>query len=214
MELPSPKLWAKIKRTAAYNPEAIGIIEQFHSSLKVALTVKCQDGRWRKELPWILLGLRKAPHAAFNVLPVEALYRQSLADFFQNPTQPTTPSDVRRVLKQIMSEKRTYHAARKVYMFEEICRTKFAFIRVHTHRPRPPQPPTPSPMYFGPHRILQHRDKCYQMSVVGRTTWVSTDRLKTAYIPENGTSPRDFLKGSTVGPLLGPSRHPLSKTQP
>ncbi|XP_066971761.1 uncharacterized protein [Macrobrachium rosenbergii] len=44
-------LGTKIKHTAAYNLEANGMIEQFHNSLKAALTSKCQDG---KELPWIL----------------------------------------------------------------------------------------------------------------------------------------------------------------
>ncbi|XP_066958902.1 uncharacterized protein [Macrobrachium rosenbergii] len=116
-------LGTKVNHTATYNPEANGMVEHLHLSLKAALTTKYQDERWRKELPWILLALRTFPHSAFNASPAEALYRQSLAipaDVLQDPTQPTTCSGVRRALEQIMPAKTTYESARKAYVLEEL----------------------------------------------------------------------------------------------
>ncbi|XP_066947125.1 uncharacterized protein [Macrobrachium rosenbergii] len=132
-------LGTKIKHMAAYNPEANGMIEQFHCPLKAVLKTKCQDRRWRKELPWILLGLRTVPHAAFSTSPVEALYRQSIAikaDVFQKTTGPTTPTDVCRALNKSCQKK-------------EWAEIKYVFIRTDPHWHHL------SPFYSGPHQILQ-----------------------------------------------------------
>lgn len=86
----------KIVHTTAYNPEANSIIKSLHQSLKSSLTTRCQGGSWGKEPPWVLPDLRTSPHAAFHASPAEALYGQALtllADIFQHPTSPTTPSD-------------------------------------------------------------------------------------------------------------------------
>ncbi|XP_066953357.1 uncharacterized protein [Macrobrachium rosenbergii] len=164
---------------ATHNLEANGMLELFHHSWKAVLTPQCQDRMWKKELLWILLGLRKVPHAALNTSPAEALCGQSLAtpaNVSQTLTELTTPSDVSRALKQIMPDKTTYNTARKVHFPKELGQTKYAFVRTDAHRH------PLSHIYSGPHRVLQQRGKCYQMSVDGSMTWVSIDRLKPAYI--------------------------------
>ncbi|XP_066937053.1 uncharacterized protein [Macrobrachium rosenbergii] len=95
-------LGKKIIHTMAYNPKANGIFERLHQSLKASLTAGCQCRSWRRELPWVLLGLRTLPHMAFNTSPAEALYGQSLtlpADVFQHPSSPTSPSDTYKALE-------------------------------------------------------------------------------------------------------------------
>lgn len=47
--------------TTAYNPQANGLCERFHRSLKAALRASLTDGAWVDRLPWALLGLRTAP---------------------------------------------------------------------------------------------------------------------------------------------------------
>ncbi|XP_066958903.1 uncharacterized protein [Macrobrachium rosenbergii] len=121
-------LGTKVNHTATYIPEVNGMVKHLHLYLKAALTTKCQDKRWRKELLWVLLALRTSLHSAFNASPAEALYRQSLAipaDVLQDPAQPTTPSGVRRALGQIMPAKTTYEPARKAYVLEETGLDKF-----------------------------------------------------------------------------------------
>ncbi|XP_066940967.1 uncharacterized protein [Macrobrachium rosenbergii] len=69
------------------------------------LTARCQGVIWRKELPWVLPGLRTSPHVAFDSSPAEILYGQALtllADIFQHPTSLTSSSDICKALEQIM----------------------------------------------------------------------------------------------------------------
>ncbi|XP_066987484.1 uncharacterized protein [Macrobrachium rosenbergii] len=158
------------------------MVERLHRSLKSALIARCQGGRRRKELPWVLLGLRAAPHTAFNTSPAEELYSQALtilADVFQDTTEPTTLPDVHRTLENIMPAKTTYDVARKKYVPEDLKAAKYAFIRTDAY-----EPPPLSTAYSGPHCISQCREKAYQLMVDRKITWVSTDRLKPAYIPD------------------------------
>ncbi|XP_066957956.1 uncharacterized protein [Macrobrachium rosenbergii] len=124
-------LGTKIVHTTAYNPEANHIIERLRQSLKTSLTARCQGGSWRKELPWVLPGLRTSPHVAFDTSPAEALYRQALTllpDIFQQPMSPTSPSDIHKALEQTMPAKTTYNMARKIYVSNEMQNIRHAFI--------------------------------------------------------------------------------------
>ncbi|XP_066944565.1 uncharacterized protein [Macrobrachium rosenbergii] len=109
------------------------MVERFHHSLKAALTARCQDGRWRKELPWILL----EPRTALNALATEALYRQSLAtpaDVFQGPNEPTTSSNICRAVAKIMPARKKYFVAKKSYIPAELQCIKYVFVRIDAHR--------------------------------------------------------------------------------
>ncbi|XP_066964275.1 uncharacterized protein [Macrobrachium rosenbergii] len=174
-------LGTKHIHTTAYNPEMNGMVEQLHHSLKSALTTRCQGWSWRKELPWVLLGLRTTPHTVFSTLLAEALYSQTLtipADIFQDMTEPTTFPDVHRALENVMQAKTTYYVVKKDYVPEDPKTAKYAFVRLDAYM-------LPlSPAYSGPHLILQHREKAYQLTVDGKITWVSINRLKPAYIPD------------------------------
>ncbi|XP_066958072.1 uncharacterized protein [Macrobrachium rosenbergii] len=63
------ELWAALTQllgtkhhtTTSYNPEANGMVERFHCSLKASLTARCSGENWKDQLPWVLLGLRTAP---------------------------------------------------------------------------------------------------------------------------------------------------------
>ena len=51
------QLGIEVQRTMTYNPEANGMVEQLHRTLKAALMTKCNTEDWVTNLPWILLGL-------------------------------------------------------------------------------------------------------------------------------------------------------------
>uniref|UniRef100_A0A669CFS1 Gypsy retrotransposon integrase-like protein 1 n=1 Tax=Oreochromis niloticus TaxID=8128 RepID=A0A669CFS1_ORENI len=53
-------LGVKVHRTTAYHPQANGMCERFHRSLKAAFRASLTDGNWVDRLPWVLLGLRCA----------------------------------------------------------------------------------------------------------------------------------------------------------
>ncbi|XP_066961093.1 uncharacterized protein [Macrobrachium rosenbergii] len=127
-------------KDGTHNPEANGIIKRLHQSLKASLTARCQGGSWRKELPWVLLGLRTSPHSSFDASSAESLYEQALTlpgDIFQHLMSLTSPSDICKALEPIMPAKTTYDMAKKLYVPNELLEGKYAFIRVDAHRAPP-----------------------------------------------------------------------------
>lgn len=68
---------AKHIRTTAYHPQANGLIERFHRTMKSAL--KCHDSSWTDALPLVLLGLRAALKPDLDASPAEMLYGQTIS---------------------------------------------------------------------------------------------------------------------------------------
>ena len=70
--------------TTAYSPEANGMVERFHRTLKAALIAHCSTSTWTDELPWVLLGLRTTPKDD-DCTTAEKVYGENLTvptDFF------------------------------------------------------------------------------------------------------------------------------------
>ena len=92
MDALAQRLGISTTTTTAYNPEANGIVERFHRSLKAALMSRCTSEKWKLELPWVLLGLRTTPKDVDDHAPAEKVYGDNLtvpADFFrQNSDLP------------------------------------------------------------------------------------------------------------------------------
>lgn len=72
-------LGMKLSRTSYYHPQANGIIERWHRTLKAALRTKCMTTEnWVDALPTIMLGLRTVVKEDLRASPAEMLYRTSL----------------------------------------------------------------------------------------------------------------------------------------
>ncbi|GFO11984.1 Pol polyprotein [Plakobranchus ocellatus] len=54
------RIGVKVHRTTAFHPQANGMVERFHRTLKAALKARLTGNNWVGELPWVLLGLRTA----------------------------------------------------------------------------------------------------------------------------------------------------------
>ena len=59
-------LGTQLHRTTSYHPQANGMVERFHRSLKASLRARLHDGNWIDELPWVLLGLRTATRKIYK----------------------------------------------------------------------------------------------------------------------------------------------------
>ena len=92
----TPELWSavaqslgvKLHHTTAYHPQANGLCERFHRSMKAALRASLKDSNWVDKLPWVLLGIRTAPKEDLQSSSAELVYGQPLwvpGDFIPAP---------------------------------------------------------------------------------------------------------------------------------
>ena len=184
------ELWASLARlmgttlhsTTAYNPAANGMVERSHRSLKAALMARCTDENWLSQLPWVLLGLRTAPKANGEESPAEKVYGETLVvpgEFF--PTAADDDASISRLREKagkFTPCTQTYADRTKHYIPKALPTSDFVFIRSDAHRAPLTRP------YRGPYRVLERTNKAYRLMVHGREDWVTVDRLKPAFLPQ------------------------------
>ena len=150
-------LGIKLQHTTAYNPEANGVIERYHRTLKTALASSCIDEDWSKKLPWVLLSLRATPHAALGASPAEAVFGKCLRlplDILPTPDPGSSPREVARITENFMPPRQTYaDTLRKVRIPPDLNTNPFVYEQIDNHRP----PLTPC--YAGLFPVLRRQDK-------------------------------------------------------
>ena len=70
----SELLGTQLNPTTAYHPQANGLIERLHRTMKAALKARLNSPNWIDELPWVLLGLRTTPKEDLNASPADLVY--------------------------------------------------------------------------------------------------------------------------------------------
>ena len=83
-------LGIQLYRTTANHPQANGLMERFHRSLKASLRARLTSAAWMDELPWVLLGLRTVPKDDLGALSAEMVYGAPLTipgDFIAPPPE-------------------------------------------------------------------------------------------------------------------------------
>lgn len=169
-------------RTTAYHPQANGMVERFHRTLKAA--IMCVNPKdWFYELPLILLGLRTAYRDDLQCSAADMVYGQTLripGEFLEAPTQNMDQAEFSKVLhrsfEKVKPIKPDRHGTRKFFVSPELKECTHVFVRVDTVK-RPLQHP-----YDGPHRVLRRDAKWMDVLVAGKTQRISIDRLKPAFM--------------------------------
>ena len=91
---------AKVHHTKAYHPQANGLVERFHRSLKAALRARLNNADWMNQLPWVMLGLRTASKQDMGVSVAEMVYGSPLTvpgAFVGIGTVPETADHLQRM---------------------------------------------------------------------------------------------------------------------
>lgn len=190
-------------RTTAFHPQANGLIERWHRTLKAS--IMCTNSKnWVDELPIILLGLRSTYKPDIGSTPAELTYGTTLklpGQFFEaTTTQETDELDFVDKLRQRMNElaprQTSRHGKTPVFIHKSLRDCTHVFIRNDTVRPSL-QPP-----YDGPYEILEKHEKQYKIRTRTRNTLVTIDRLKPAFLPN------EDVNGGATAPKVAASTQP------
>ena len=170
-------LGSKRIRTTAYHPQSNGLIENFHKTLKTAITSSPYVKNWSEELPIILLALRATINAEAEVSPAEALYGQELrlpGDVFSpNPPHDANENSKRIARATTALQNISHHDSKRHSYFPSSLKTcTHAFIRDDRVKP------AFIPPYQGPFKILDRSDKFFTLNLRSKPKAVSVDRLK------------------------------------
>ena len=176
-------LGTKLHRTTAYHPQANGLCERFHRSMKASLRAGLKDSNWVDKLPWVMLGIRTAPKEDLQSSSAELVYGQPLrvpGDFVPTSTVPWSATLQRAALwdnaRFFTPVPTSRHGLPQAHIPAGLQTSEYVFIRHDAHR-GPLRPP-----YEGPFRVLETGDKHFLVDMGGKPERLSIDRLKPAHL--------------------------------
>lgn len=201
-------------RTTAYHPQANGLVERWHRTLKAAIC--CKDkAHWTEHLPLILLGLRTAYKADIKASPAELVYGSTLkipAEFFHSSPQTDPPDtteftqQLKRVMHSMQPTKTAWHDKRAPFVHSDLQTCTHVFIRNDTVRP------ALTPPYQGPYQVLHRSDKTFNIMINGKPNNISIDRLKPCYMPQEPPTTAQPTPPPLASPLPTTSSQPANTT--
>lgn len=168
-------------RTTPYHPQANGMIERLHRTLKSTILAK-DASNWTKKLPLILLGLRSSFKHDLQSTPAELVYGTPLrlpGEFLtEGPT--TVHTDFAIKLQEHMEQLRptdtAWHTSEKPFISPNLQNCARVFVRNDRIKPSLTAP------YNGPYKIINRNPKFFTIAINGRNQTISIDRLKPAYV--------------------------------
>ena len=168
--------------TTAFHPQANGMVERFHRSLKNALRARCNGSNWSGHLPWVLLGLRTVPKDC-GISCAEMVYGTPLVlpgefvDHLSSETDDKFFVNLSEKMRQmpVMLTRPISQEQRRDRVPDELRAATHVFIRRDGHVPPLAQ------LYEGPFRVVSKEEKVYHVQRGPRSEVISVDRLK-AYV--------------------------------
>lgn len=165
-------LGTRLHFTTAYHPQANGMVERFHRTMKAALRSTLTNDDWLSKLPWVMLGLRTATKEDLEHSPAELVYRHPLN--LPGNVGNHAPADL-----HLGDMPAAHHGSSRSFIPPGLQTCKSVWVRNdRTHRSLD-QP------FIGPFPVLQREDKFFIIKIYGREETVSLDRLKPAFIDDD-----------------------------
>lgn len=169
-------------RTTSYHPQANGLVERLHRTLKAAIIAR-GNSKWSEDLPIVLLGLRCAMKVDLGCTPAELVYGQNLClpgDMIGDiPDPDITPDKFVDQLREKFRQLRptaTRIDQKDIYVPKDLESSEFVFVRVDKVRRSLTAP------YDGPYQVMKRLRKAFIIMRNGKTETISIDRLKPAFV--------------------------------
>ena len=207
------------KLTTAYHPQANGMIERQHRTLKDRLIARtcASDGSsasWMDHLPFVLLGLRASIRADSGCSPSDLLYGShlrlpgDLLGVVQPPSSVPAVSEFANHLRSVMQKSSpmpvVHHCSPASSVSEALLTASHVFLRVDAVR-RPLVPP-----YEGPFPVLERSAKTFIILKRGKNLTVTLDRLKPAFLLPGPSSVSPSSLAVPSSPSSSPQPSPAS----
>lgn len=173
------------RQTTAYHPQANGMVERFHRTLKAALKARLSGPRWMDELPLVLLGIRSTWKEELSATPAMMTYGTNL----RIPGELITSSEgtdviindtfVRKLqenMQKIAVQPGIHHGSQNSYVPTALSKASHVYMRHDALRGPLVRP------YDGPFKVLERGDKHFVIDKDMTRYRVSIDRLKPAYV--------------------------------
>lgn len=189
-------------RTTPYHPSSNGLVERFHRTLKQA--IKCHNNaRWTETLPIVLLGLRATFKEDLGGTCSEMVYGTSVAlpgEFLQ-PSREGSQMNPAVFLQQLSSTMRMLaptstasHSRPSFFVHPSLESCTHVFVRNDSVKAPLTRP------YNGPYRVTRRADKYFTIRINEKECVIGIDRLKPAFVAQNGTVPVTPVKTTNNPP--------------
>lgn len=169
--------------TSSYHPQANGIVERFHRTLKCALKAKERPNEWVANLPIVLLGLRTAVRDELKASPAELVYGTTLnlpADFFSARNEPSSPEELlpelRHQMRSLLPTATRSHRHVTFFIPEDLETCTHVFIRIDKVQTGL------SPSYEGPFEVVKRLRHTFVVRKGEKTEAININRLKPAHM--------------------------------
>ena len=218
------RLWAELHKllgiksmqTTAYHPQANGMVERLHRTLKASLMCLASSGHWMDALPLALLGFRSAWREDADISPAELVYGAPLTvpgEFVTVPPDAPVEAFGRQLKSYVDSffpPPLVYHGLPPTHVPPALLDARWVLVRRDAAKPPLTRP------YEGPFEVVKATAKYFIIKRSGKDYTVSVDRLKKCSAPVTRPSspppPRPMQVASPRRPPAPPGR-PLASSR-